>query len=102
MLVFIVLKFGYYIEEDVDAKYLWFPLAAILVVIVLKSYVMIASMRMVSKSCVGKNVKVMAEYMQHIDSNLVAFNPMTMEGYRYMVWLVRNAASNGVDAHHGT
>ncbi|RCV39647.1 hypothetical protein SETIT_8G240400v2 [Setaria italica] len=85
LLVFILLKFGYYIEKDVDADYLWYPLSPILVVIVLKSYVMIASMRMVSKSYLGKNVKMIAEYMHHIDNKLVAFDPATMEGYRYMV-----------------
>uniref|UniRef100_K3ZM44 DUF4220 domain-containing protein n=1 Tax=Setaria italica TaxID=4555 RepID=K3ZM44_SETIT len=85
IVVFIVLKFCIYMELASNLNYLWYPLSAILVVIVLKSYLMIASMRMVSKSYHGKNVKVIAEYMQHIDNKLVAFDPVTMEGYRYMV-----------------
>uniref|UniRef100_K3ZLL2 DUF4220 domain-containing protein n=1 Tax=Setaria italica TaxID=4555 RepID=K3ZLL2_SETIT len=86
LLVFIILKFGrQMMMRNLDADYLWYPLSAILVVIVLKSYLMIASMRMVSKSYLGKNVKVIAEYMQHIDNRLVVFNPVTMEGYQYMV-----------------
>ncbi|KAG2559083.1 hypothetical protein PVAP13_8NG322884 [Panicum virgatum] len=49
-------------------------------------YVMIASMRMVSKSYLCKNTKVVAEYMKHKDNNLgEPFDPVTMEGYRYMV-----------------
>ncbi|XP_039822933.1 uncharacterized protein LOC120685176 [Panicum virgatum] len=44
-------------------------LTAILVVVVLKWYVMIASMRMVSKSYLCKNTKVVAEYMKHKDNN---------------------------------
>ncbi|XP_039822930.1 uncharacterized protein LOC120685172 [Panicum virgatum] len=61
-------------------------LTAILVVVVLKWYVMIASMRMVSKSYLCKNTKVVAEYMKHKDNNLgEPFDPVTMEGYRYMV-----------------
>ncbi|CAL4990993.1 unnamed protein product [Urochloa decumbens] len=44
-----------------------------------------ASMRMVSKSYLGKNAKVIADYMQNIDNKLVAFDPVTMEGCRYMV-----------------
>ncbi|RLM58981.1 hypothetical protein C2845_PM18G12330 [Panicum miliaceum] len=60
------------------------PLSAILLVVVLKWYVMIASMRMVSKSYLCKNTKVVAEYMKHKDNNL-PFDPVTMEGYRYMV-----------------
>ncbi|XP_034570096.1 uncharacterized protein [Setaria viridis] len=85
LLVYIILKFGYYIEKDVDADHLWYPLSAIVFLIVIKSYVMIASMRMVSKSYLGKNVKVVADYMQYIDNKLVTFDPVTMEGYRYMV-----------------
>nr|TKW01761.1 hypothetical protein SEVIR_8G200000v2 [Setaria viridis] len=85
IVVFIVLKFCIYMEWDSNSNYLWYPLLAILVAIVLKSYLMIASMRMVSKSYHGKDVKVIAEYIQHIDNKLVAFDPVTMEGYRYMV-----------------
>nr|TKW02614.1 hypothetical protein SEVIR_8G251850v2 [Setaria viridis] len=48
LLVFIILKFGrQMMMRNLDADYLWYPLSAILVVIVLKSYLMIASMRMV-------------------------------------------------------
>jgi len=62
------------------------PLSAILLVVVLKWYVMIASMRMVSKSYLSKNTKVVAEYMKHMDNNIgEPFDPVTMEGYRYMV-----------------
>ncbi|XP_034568616.1 uncharacterized protein [Setaria viridis] len=85
LLVYIVIKFGRDIEKTMDANHLWYPLSAIIFLIVIKSYVMIASMRMVSKSYLGKNVKVIAEYMQYIDNKLVAFDPVTMEGYRYMV-----------------
>ena len=61
-------------------------LSVILLVVVLKWYVMIASMRMVSKSYLSKNTKVVAEYMKHKDNNLgEPFDPVTMEGYRYMV-----------------
>ncbi|OEL25335.1 hypothetical protein BAE44_0013647 [Dichanthelium oligosanthes] len=80
ILVYILVIFG----QDIH-RYLWYPLSAILFVTVLKSYVMIASMRMVSKTYLGKNAKVIAEYMQHKDNQLVAFNPVTMEGYRYLV-----------------
>ncbi|CAL5077706.1 unnamed protein product [Urochloa decumbens] len=85
LLVSIIVTFGHDMEQKAGTNYLWYPLSAILFVIVLKSYVMIASMRMVSKSYLGKNVKVIAEYMQYIDNKLVAFDPVTMEGYRYMV-----------------
>ncbi|CAL4990908.1 unnamed protein product [Urochloa decumbens] len=86
LLVFIIIKFARDMKKQkVNADYLWRPLLAILFVIVLKSYVMIASMRMVSKSYLGKNVKVISEYMQYIDDKLVDFDPVTMEGYRYMV-----------------
>ncbi|KAF8687760.1 hypothetical protein HU200_042695 [Digitaria exilis] len=85
LLVSIVLKLARDMAGRVDANYLWYPLSGIMFVIVIKSYVMIASMRMVSKSHIGKNVKVIAEYMQYIDNKLVAFNAETMEGYRYMV-----------------
>ena len=62
------------------------PLSAILLVVVLKWYVMIVSMRMVTKSYLSKNTKVVAEYMKHMDNNLgEPFDPVTMEGYRYMV-----------------
>jgi hypothetical protein len=62
------------------------PLLAILSVGVLKCYVRIASMRMVSKSYLNKNMKVIAEYMENVD-NLQpgSFDPVTMEGYKYMV-----------------
>ncbi|CAO2142882.1 unnamed protein product [Urochloa humidicola] len=87
LMVSTVVKFGQDMEENhnVNADYLWYPLSAILLVITLKSYVMIASMRMVSKSYLGKNAKVIADYMQYIDNKQVAFNPMTMEGCQYMV-----------------
>ncbi|XP_034569670.1 uncharacterized protein [Setaria viridis] len=87
LLVSIMLRFGQDMEKKGDAKYLWPPLTAILVVIVIKSYVMIASMRKVSKSYLGKNVKVVADYMQYIahNSKLGPLDPVTMEGYRYMV-----------------
>ena len=76
-------------------------LTAILVVVVLKWYVMMASMRMVSKSYLCKNTKVVAEYMKHKDNNLgEPFDPVTMEGYRYMVagekyCCVKRAAAGG-------
>ncbi|CAN6226764.1 unnamed protein product [Urochloa humidicola] len=84
-----VVKFGQEPQDmvkhyDVNADYLWYPLSAILLVIIL-SYVMIASMRMVSKSYVGKNAKVIADYMQYIDNKQVAFDPVTMEGCQYMM-----------------
>ncbi|CAL4982560.1 unnamed protein product [Urochloa decumbens] len=60
------------------------PLYGILLVVVLKGYVRIASMRMVSKSYRDKNVKVIVEYMKK-DSGLEPFDPVTMEGYSYMV-----------------
>ncbi|CAD6253204.1 unnamed protein product [Miscanthus lutarioriparius] len=78
LLVSIVLKFSG------GAPYL-LPLSAILLVVVLKWYVMIASMRVVSKEYLCKNVKVVADYMRHKDNLLVPFDPVTMEGYRYMV-----------------
>ncbi|CAD6255699.1 unnamed protein product [Miscanthus lutarioriparius] len=58
---------------------------AILFVGVLKWYQRIASMRMVSKSYLCKNMKVIAEYMKHKDNLLRSFDPVTMEGYKYMV-----------------
>ena len=62
------------------------PLSAILLVVVLKWYVMIVSMRMVTKSYLSKNTKVVTEYMKHKNNNLgEPFDPVTMEGYRYMV-----------------
>ena len=62
------------------------PLSAILLVVVLKWYVMIVSMRMVTKSYLSKNTKVVAEYMKHKENKLgEPFDPVTMEGYRYMV-----------------
>ncbi|XP_004979629.2 uncharacterized protein LOC101757140 [Setaria italica] len=62
-----------------------YPLYAIVLVVLLKGYLRIASMRMVSKSYLCKKVKVIAEYMRHNDNLPVPFNPVTMEGYRYMV-----------------
>ncbi|RCV39649.1 hypothetical protein SETIT_8G240500v2 [Setaria italica] len=86
LLVFIILKIVLDIHgKQMNADKLLYPLSAILFVIVIKSYLMIASMRMVSKSYLGKNVKVIAEYMHYIDNKLVAFDPVTMESYRYMV-----------------
>ncbi|KAF8659607.1 hypothetical protein HU200_058361 [Digitaria exilis] len=85
MLVFIIVTFAHDMENKVNVKYLWYPLSAIMFVIIIKSYVMIASMRMVSKCYIGKNVKVVAEYMQYIDNKLVDFDPMTMGGYRYII-----------------
>ncbi|XP_025791257.1 uncharacterized protein LOC112872392 [Panicum hallii] len=79
LMVYVVLR----IYGDRKMPYLA-PLSAILLVVVLKWYVMIASMRMVSKSYLCKNTKVVAEYMKHKDNNL-PFDPVTMEGYRYMV-----------------
>jgi hypothetical protein len=62
------------------------PLSAILLVVVLKWYVRIASMRMVSKSYIRKNMKVIAEYVEYKDNTLMPpFNPVTMRGYRYLV-----------------
>ncbi|KAG0530964.1 hypothetical protein BDA96_05G233300 [Sorghum bicolor] len=58
---------------------------AILFVGVLKWYQRIAAMRMVSKSYLCKNMKVIAEYMKHKDNQLRSFDPVTMEGYKYMV-----------------
>ncbi|CAL4982576.1 unnamed protein product [Urochloa decumbens] len=65
-----------------------YPLYAIVSVVILKGYVRIASMRTVSKSYLSKKVKVIAEYMQqeHIEDNRpVPFDPVSMEGYRYIV-----------------
>jgi len=75
-------------------------LLAILIIVVLEWYFMIASMRMVSKSYLRKNTKVVAEYMKHKDNNLRPFDPVTMEGYRYMVagekyCCVKRAAAGG-------
>lgn len=62
------------------------PLLAILSVGVLKCYVRIASMRMVSKSYLNKNMKAIAEYMEHVDNlQLGCFDLVTMKGYKYMV-----------------
>ncbi|KAJ1277201.1 hypothetical protein BS78_05G276800 [Paspalum vaginatum] len=68
-----------------DPHYLWPVLTAILFVGVIKWYWRIASMRMVSKSNLSKNVTVIADYMLHVE-NLVEppFDPVTMEGYRYI------------------
>ncbi|RCV38658.1 hypothetical protein SETIT_8G160200v2 [Setaria italica] len=71
-------------RHDVIYRY---PLYAIVLVVILKGYVRIASMRMVSKSYLCKKVKVIAEYMQqqHKDNLEESFDPVTMEGYRYIV-----------------
>ncbi|CAO2142906.1 unnamed protein product [Urochloa humidicola] len=78
LLVYIVVKFSR------GMSYLA-PLSATLLVVVLKWYVRIASMRMVSKSYLSKKVKVITDYMQHVDNLVVPFDPVTMEGYQYMV-----------------
>jgi hypothetical protein len=85
-----VLVVGIVVTYRDDAKqYLW-PLYAILVVNALQSYVRITSMRMASKShLLWKNVKPIADYMRRTDQRQVAsgqwLNPVTMEGYRYVV-----------------
>lgn len=66
------------------------PLCAILVVNAVQSYVRITSMRMASKShLLWKNVKPIADYMKRGDQRQVASgrqpNPVSMEGYRYIV-----------------
>jgi len=85
LMVYVMLKIY---ESSEDGKHVphvpHLPaLSVILLVVVLKWYVMIASMRMVSKSYLSKNTKVVAEYMKHTDNN--PGDPETMEGYRYMV-----------------
>ncbi|CAD6255462.1 unnamed protein product [Miscanthus lutarioriparius] len=90
LLLYVVVTYGR------KMKYLLPPLSAIVLVGVLKWYVRITSIRMVSKSCLWKNVKVIADYMEHADNLLVACNPVTMDGYRYMVagekyWMKRPA-----------
>ncbi|CAN6373683.1 unnamed protein product [Urochloa humidicola] len=65
-----------------------YPLYAIVSIVILKGYVRIASMRMVSKTYLSKKVKVIADYMEqeHSEDNLlVPFDPVTMKGYRYIV-----------------
>jgi hypothetical protein len=70
--------------------YQW-PLLAILFVGILKWYVRMASMRVVSRSYLSKNMRVIAKYMQHEhkkdkDNGLPgSFDPATMEGYKYIV-----------------
>jgi hypothetical protein len=70
--------------------YLW-PILAILFVGILKWYVRMASMRVVSRSYLSKNMRVIANYMQHghkkdKDNDLPgSFDPVTMEGYKYIV-----------------
>lgn len=81
----VVIVIVYTIGGNRDTKYLWWPLAAFLFVGVVKCYVRIASMRMVSKSYLCREVKVIAEYMQHKDNLLVPFDPVTMQGYSYIV-----------------
>ncbi|CAO1940440.1 unnamed protein product [Urochloa humidicola] len=68
-----------------DLLFYLHPLLFILLIVVLKWYVRIASLRMVSMSYLCKNMKVIAEYMKHKDNLLEHSNPVTMEGYRYMV-----------------
>ncbi|KAJ1254339.1 hypothetical protein BS78_K080600 [Paspalum vaginatum] len=79
MVVWVVLYCGQHI------RYLWGVLAAILFVGVIKSYVRITSMRMVSKSNLSKNVKVIVDYIKYKDNPTVSFDPVTMQGYRYLV-----------------
>ncbi|KAJ1253916.1 hypothetical protein BS78_K152500 [Paspalum vaginatum] len=85
MVVFIVLALALYdyTDEKHDRAYLWPPVFAILFVGVLKSYVRIASMRMVSKAYRIKNVKLIDEYMRR-QKNL-SMDPVTMEGCQYLV-----------------
>jgi len=77
-------------QQNDHFPYLW-PLLAILFVGVLKWYVRIASLRMVSRSYLSKNMRVIDKYMQHLhnmdnNNNLMrSFDPVTMEGYKYMV-----------------
>ncbi|KAJ1277163.1 hypothetical protein BS78_05G273800 [Paspalum vaginatum] len=70
---------------DNDPRYLWAPVLVILFFGFIKSYVRIASMRTVSKSNLCKNVKVIADYMKYKDNPPVSFDPVTMQGYRYLV-----------------
>ncbi|KAJ1277096.1 hypothetical protein BS78_05G268000 [Paspalum vaginatum] len=79
LVVWVIVQCGQYIG------YLWGVLAAILSVGVIKWYMRIASMRMMSKSNLSKSVKVIADYMKYKDNLLVSFDPVTMQGYRYMV-----------------
>ncbi|WVZ49992.1 hypothetical protein U9M48_001293 [Paspalum notatum var. saurae] len=81
----LVVYFVVYFVWDPDMKYLRYPVSAIMVVGILKWYLRIASMRMASTSQRSKNVKVISEYMQRIENLPGAFNPVTMQGYRYMV-----------------
>uniref|UniRef100_A0A8R7UP98 DUF4220 domain-containing protein n=1 Tax=Triticum urartu TaxID=4572 RepID=A0A8R7UP98_TRIUA len=75
-----------YFRTDSDSRYLEVPLWAILFVIVLQSYARLTSMRMASKShLLCQNVKLIADYMQHQEQLQLALNPVTMEGYRYVV-----------------
>ncbi|KAJ1277090.1 hypothetical protein BS78_05G267500 [Paspalum vaginatum] len=89
MVVFLVLAMAVddYYDEKHDMAYLWPPVFAILFVGVLKSYVRIDSMRMVSKSYRINNVKVIPEYMRHLDNlqpPVPPFVPATMQGCRYL------------------
>ncbi|KAJ1276686.1 hypothetical protein BS78_05G233600 [Paspalum vaginatum] len=81
----LVVYFVVYFVWDPDMKYLRYPVSAIMVVGILKWYLRIASMRMTSTSQLSKNVKVISEYMQRKENLPGAFNPVTMQGYRYMV-----------------
>ncbi|KAJ1277158.1 hypothetical protein BS78_05G273300 [Paspalum vaginatum] len=84
--VWIVVKVAFYDHQNgQDPHYLWRPLTAILFVGVIKWYMRIASMRMVSKSNLSKSVKVIADYMKYKDNLLVSFDPVTMQGYSYLV-----------------
>jgi len=78
-------------QENGNIPHLWWPLFAILLVGVLKWYVRIASMRMVSRSYLSKNMRVIDKYMEgehkkDKDNDLPgSFDPVTMEGYKYVV-----------------
>ncbi|KAM3208371.1 hypothetical protein ACQJBY_063197 [Aegilops geniculata] len=78
-----------YLPKDSESRYLQAPLWAILFVMVLQSYARLTSMRMASKShLLCQNVKLIADYMQHqeqLPSSPTALNPITMEGYPYVV-----------------
>ncbi|CAD6255697.1 unnamed protein product [Miscanthus lutarioriparius] len=82
LVVYVVVNITMY--QNHHFRYLH-SILAILFVGVLKWYQRIASMRMVSKSYLCKNMKVIAEYMKHKDNLLRSFDPVTMEGYKYMV-----------------
>ncbi|KAJ1277141.1 hypothetical protein BS78_05G271800 [Paspalum vaginatum] len=85
LIVLVILLQGNY--DDDHGNLWWCPVLGILFVGVLKSYVRIASMRMVSKSYLFKNVKVILEYMKHSSKQQpeVPLDPVTMGGCRFMV-----------------